>query len=213
MKREGMSKRPPEQDPGQIGSGQPQELRVRSPVDDRPLSAEELFRAHAPFVASFLQRLGTPTMDIDDQVQEVFVIAHRKGGYVPGPARPSSWLGAIAMNVARAGHRTRRRSELPNQATVDNHGARPDAPDPIDSRRAVERVRIALESLPLEQRAAFILFEIEGETCESIAAVWEVPVGTVYSRLYHARRKFMEAYEASDGRGSAAEARRAMGER
>jgi RNA polymerase sigma-70 factor (ECF subfamily) len=41
-------------------------------------------------------------------------------------------------------------------------------------------------------RAVFILFELEGESCESIAAGLEVPIGTVYSRLHAARRAFRE---------------------
>ncbi|MET0384350.1 MAG: sigma-70 family RNA polymerase sigma factor [Polyangiales bacterium] len=175
------------------------------------IGVEALFRAHAPFVATFLQRLGTPGPEVDDLVQEVFVIAHRKGGYVKGPAQPRSWLGAIAMNVARAGHRTRRRNEAPDSPAVEQLSARADAPDSIDNRRSIERMQRSLEQLPLEQRAAFVLYEVEGETCESIAATWGVPVGTVYSRLHHARRKFMQVYESM--RGPDSEAAQAMGER
>jgi len=154
-----------------------------------------LFRDHAQFVATFLRRLGTPRHEIDDLVQEVFVVAHRKGGYVRGPAQPRSWLGAIAVHVAQAGHRTRRRSEAPDSRAIDHLSTSDDTGERIDSRRSIARVERALAALPLEQRAAFILFEIEGESCESIAATWNIPVGTVYSRLHHARRKFMEFYE------------------
>lgn len=44
------------------------------------LGADALFRRYAPFIASFLRRLGVPAVDLDDSVQEVFVVAHRKGG-------------------------------------------------------------------------------------------------------------------------------------
>jgi len=159
------------------------------------IGAEALFRAHAQFVATFLQRLGTPRHELDDLVQEVFVVAHRKGGYVAGPAHPRTWLAAIATNIARMGHRKRRRAEPANSPAVEELSTRADAPDNIDNRRSLSCVQRALESLPLEQRAAFVLFEVEGESCESIAAVLEVPVGTVYSRLHHARRKFTQAYE------------------
>lgn len=177
------------------------------------IGVEALFRAHATFVATFLQRLGTPRGEIDDLVQEVFVVAHRKGGYVRGPAQPRTWLGAIALRVAQAGHRSRRRSESPNSPAVDGMSAAADAPDRIDHRRSVERVQRALESLSIEQRAAFVLFEIEGESCESIAATWNVPVGTVYSRLHHARHKFMQAYESLTVSSQGASARPVMGER
>jgi len=176
------------------------------------IGVDALFRAHAPFVATFLHRLGTPRHEIDDLVQEVFVVAHRKGGYVKGPAQPRSWLGAIAVRVAQAGHRARRRLESPASPAVDQLSTTRDAGEAIDAQRSVARVQRALESLPLSQRAAFVLFEIEGESCESIAAVWEVPIGTVYSRLHHARRKFLEEYESLSGARSAV-SRTAMGER
>ena len=75
------------------------------------IGVEDLFRAHASFVAAFLGRLGTPAAEIDDLVQEVFLVVHRKGGYEMGPAQPRSWLGAIAIRVAssrrrNAGRRT-----------------------------------------------------------------------------------------------------------
>jgi RNA polymerase sigma-70 factor (ECF subfamily) len=64
----------------------------------------------------------------------------------------------------------------------------------LEARRSLQRVQAVLEDLSLEQRAAFVLHDIEGESCERIAAMWNVPVGTIYSRLHHARKRFLEAY-------------------
>jgi RNA polymerase sigma-70 factor (ECF subfamily) len=164
------------------------------------IGAGELFRVHARFVASFLSRLGVPASDLDDLVQEVFVVAHRRGGYVSGPAQPRSWLVAIALRVAQAGRRSRiSRSlrEAPGDTSLEDVPT--GASDPaarLEAQRSVERVQRALDTLPLEHRAAFMLYELEGESCESIAAVWNVPVGTIYSRLHKARRRFMQAYDA-----------------
>jgi RNA polymerase sigma-70 factor (ECF subfamily) len=52
----------------------------------------------------------------------------------------------------------------------------------------------ALETLSLEHRAVFILFEMEEESCESIADGLGIPIGTVYSRLHAARDRFRKAY-------------------
>src|SRR5688500_11650454 len=128
------------------------------------IGVEALFRAHAPFVATFLRRMGTPQHEIDDLVQEVLVVAHRKGGYVRGPAQPRSGLGAIAVRVAQAGHRARRRSETPDSRAVDYLSTSDDSGARIDAQRSIARVERALDALPIEQRAAFVLFEIEGET-------------------------------------------------
>jgi RNA polymerase sigma-70 factor (ECF subfamily) len=69
------------------------------------LTTDELFRRHAPFVARLLHRLGVPTWEIDDVVQQVFVVVHKNGGYVQGPATPTSYLGAIAVKAASSARR------------------------------------------------------------------------------------------------------------
>jgi RNA polymerase sigma-70 factor, ECF subfamily len=171
----------------QVGSGREQ--------SGGRLDAQALFRAHAPFVASFLHRLGTPRADVDDLVQEVFLVAHRKGGYVPGPARPRTWLAAIAVRVAHAGHRARARlHEAVDDGALQAAVSDADPAEAADARRSLVRVQRALETLDLEHRAAFVLYELEGESCESIADSFGVPVGTVYSRLHHARKRFLDAY-------------------
>jgi RNA polymerase sigma-70 factor (ECF subfamily) len=164
-------------------------------------------------VASFLRRLGTPSAEVDDLVQEVFLIAHRKGGYVPGTGQPRSWLGAIALRVASGSRRTRgRRREEPIDDTLLRATSADDVAGAFETQRALQRVQQALEGLDLEHRAAFVLYEFEGENCESIAASLEIPLGTVYSRLHHARRRFLEAHAALEaGRTEGARRRRAGG--
>lgn len=159
----------------------------------QPIDAEALYRAHGPFVASFLRHMGTSESDLDDLVQDVFVLAHRKGGYQPGPAAPRTWLGSLAIRVVIARRRSRaRRPEAPLLDQFADEKLGPD--DMLENRRSLDRVQAALAELSVEHRAAFILFEIEGESCDSIAAMWGVPTGTVYSRLHHARKRFVEAY-------------------
>lgn len=160
------------------------------------ISAEALFREHASAVATFAHRLGVPRDDVHDLVQEVFLVAHRKGGYEQGPARPRTWLCAIAVRLARKAHRDRARRDASDSPRIEL--ARADQRDPgeqLETRRSLERVQSALDTLDLEHRAAFVLYEIERESCEDIAAALEVPVGTVYSRLHHARKKFLSAHE------------------
>ena len=158
------------------------------------VGAAELYLTHAPFVRRFLARLGVTSADLDDLTQEVFVIAHRQGGYEPGPARPTTWLAEIALRLAFAHRRVARRraeGELPEDAASP-------APDPLDvlaAHESLARVERALATLDLVHRAVFVLFEIEGESCESIATALGVPVGTVHSRLHYARRTFRKAYD------------------
>jgi RNA polymerase sigma-70 factor, ECF subfamily len=166
---------------------------------DGRLNAQALFRAHASFVAAFLLRLGTPRSEVDDLVQEVFLVAHRKGGYVPGEGQPRTWLAAIAVRVARAGHRARARvRETVDEQALEAAPAGSDPADAVEARKALARVQRALDTLDVEHRAAFVLYELEGESCESIAGAFGVPTGTVYSRLHHARKRFLSAYRALD---------------
>src|SRR6476646_5944197 len=90
-----------------------------SPHED--LSTEELFRRFAPFVARFLYRLGVDSDGLDDVVQEVFVVVHRRGGYKAGPAKPTSYLATIATNAASA-YRRRRRIEQARSSDAEVEG-------------------------------------------------------------------------------------------
>jgi RNA polymerase sigma-70 factor, ECF subfamily len=172
------------------------------------LDAQALFLAHAPFVASFLQRLGAPQSEIDDLVQEVFLVAHRRGGYVPGAAQPRTWLAAIALRVARAARRARGRSlEGPDELALRTAAGAHDPARAAELRQSLVRVQHALGALDLDHRAAFVLYELDGEPCESIAASLGVPVGTIYSRLHHARRRFLEAYRVLGDEAGAAQLR------
>lgn len=165
--------------------------------DDTPIDAERLFRSFAPFVAGFLVRLGVVPHDIDDLLQEVFLVAHKRGGYLPGPARPQTWLAEIALRVVSTRRRTERRRglDLRGQAPETATGKSSDPFERTADRQALRRVHEALATIDAERRAVFVLFELDGESCESIAAGFDVPVGTIYSRLHSARQQFRQAYE------------------
>jgi RNA polymerase sigma-70 factor (ECF subfamily) len=157
------------------------------------LGAEELFVQHARFVASFLARLGVE--EIDDAVQDVFLVAHRKGGFADAGARPTTWLAEIAVRVASTRRRTaRRRKAVLDPEAGKTSATTPTPEDQADARRSLERVQQALDALDLEDRALFVLFELEAEPCDAIARSLGVPVGTVYSRLFTARQAFQKAY-------------------
>jgi RNA polymerase sigma-70 factor, ECF subfamily len=198
---------------GQRGTGhQPDEDVDGATPSLGRIGVQLLFRAHAVFVASFLRRLGTPDSEVDDLVQEVFLVAHRKGGYTPGAGQPRTWLGSIALRVASTNRRTRRRRrEEPNEEALQSAPAQGDLTGALEARASLVRVQQALSTLELDHRAAFVLYEFEGESCESIARSLEVPIGTVYSRLHHARQRFVEAYAKFDDGKTGAQRRRLAG--
>lgn len=167
------------------------------------IGAGDLYRAHAPFVAGFLARMGAKQVDVADLTQEVFLVAHRRGGFAEGPARPTTWLAEIALRVLSTHRRgARRKPSVPMTDTLDSMRAdRPHPDQDLATKQALGRVQECLQDLDLDHRACFVLFELEGATCAEIATALSVPIGTVYSRLHHARRKFMDAWAASGGVG------------
>jgi RNA polymerase sigma-70 factor (ECF subfamily) len=168
------------------------------------LGVDALFRAHAGFVASFLRRLGCSSADVDDWVQEVFLVAHRKGGFLPGSGNPKSWLAAIAARVASTRRRSQRRRREDDDTELEAmHSPSADAARVLEGRAALRRVQQALDALAFDDRAIFVLFELEGLSCDAIATSFEIPVGTAYSRLHNARKRFIEAHARLEREGDA----------
>ncbi len=160
------------------------------------LGADVLFREHARFVATFLVRLGAPAQELDDLVQEVFLVAHRRGGSTSDEAKPTTWLAAIALRVLSHDRRSKRRHpEVLDETNLSSAVATsPNQEDVVRATQSLTLVGRAIQALDIEKRALFILFEIEEQSCESIAAGLGIPIVTVYSRLRAARQEFHREY-------------------
>lgn len=168
----------------------------RSAVAERHLDAEALYRAHADFVARFLLRLGAPSQDVPDLLQDVFLVAHRRGGFVVDRAKPTTWLAEIAFRVLsdRRKKQNRKLEDADADTVALAVSGRASPNDRAEARQALGRVQQALETLTPEKRVVFVLYELEGEACDAIARGLGIPVGTVYSRLHAARREFARAH-------------------
>lgn len=158
--------------------------RQRSLSDFRSFYGE-----HVEFVRRVVARLSGPTGDIDDAVQEVFLVALRKRTSFAGRAAPSTWLYAIAQRVVMA---VRRRARVRRLFGLDLGAAhRPtETPQQIfEHREASERLYRLLEGISDKKRTVFVLAELEGLPGEEIARIVGCPVKTVWTRLHHARRE------------------------
>jgi RNA polymerase sigma-70 factor, ECF subfamily len=129
--------------------------------------------------------------DAQDAAQDAFVKAYLALGTFRGDAAFSTWLHRIAVNAA---YDAVRRRPPAGSHPVEAAGA---CADPLGDRaeRVEARVRIcgAIAALPLEQRAVVILRDIQGWSYEEIAAITEIPVGTVRSRLARGREALKAA--------------------
>jgi RNA polymerase sigma-70 factor (ECF subfamily) len=150
---------------------------------------ESLFHAHYDFVWRSLRRLGVEGGAIDDAAQEVFVVASRKlEAIVAG--KEKAFLFGTALRVA-SDHR-RARSRKPAGDDVDVADLADDlSPEVLlDAKRRREVLDAVVARLPDDARPVFVLFELEGMTMAEIAALLDLPPGTVASRLRRARELF-----------------------
>jgi len=148
-----------------------------------------VYRDNYRFVWRTLARLGVPEHALEDALQDVFIVLHRRRGEFEGRASVRTWLYGIALRVARrVRERVRRRRTMPFLDDQASGGADPERVS--IQRQALTRLDAALAELSDEQREVFVLFEIEGLDAKSVANVVGVGRNTVYSRLRLARKNF-----------------------
>jgi len=148
---------------------------------------------HFDFIWRSLRRLGVPEANVDDGAQQVFLIAANKlAGVLPAGER--GFLFAIALRVAADERRTRRRHPevAISEALREPTDQSPLADALLEQRQARELIDGMLESMALDLRTVFVLFEMEDLTTAQIAELLDLPMGTVASRLRRAREAFQE---------------------
>ncbi|HEY1099591.1 MAG TPA: RNA polymerase sigma factor [Myxococcota bacterium] len=176
------------------------------PPPSAAVSFDDVYAREVRWVWRALWRLGVPDRDLEDVAHDVFVVVHRKlADYDQSrPLRP--WLFGICFRVAldrRRKHAVQR--ELPTDMSDLDERADARVVDAVDVVRHHERqalVQAALATLPLEQRALFVLHELEGVAVADCVTTLAAPLNTLYSRLRLARASFARAI-ARLGDGSA----------
>jgi len=170
--------------------------RPPNPVAGPP-SFHSVYAEYFRFVWRSLRRLGVPRTALDDAVQEVFLIVHRRLPDFEGRSSVKSWLFGIALNVHQ--HATRRVArhhpdDLPAPETVA--ATTPPVMTPQEEllrAEAVETLYRVLDELSPERRSTFVMAELEQLSAPAIAELTGIPLNTVYSRLRLARRDFEAA--------------------
>jgi RNA polymerase sigma-70 factor (ECF subfamily) len=155
---------------------------------------EEFYLRYRNQVAANLYRVMNTRTDLDDLVQEVFVIAFRGLDRFRGDARLSTWMYRICVNVALGRIRSKTRRPPPiltDQPIGETPEASPEHPRQILERQQErDRVYRILETMPAKKRIVLFLHEIEGLDLKEISYVLGVNPVTVRTRLFYARREF-----------------------
>jgi RNA polymerase sigma-70 factor (ECF subfamily) len=158
-----------------------------------------LFDRHHEAVYRLISRLLRSEPDaIDDLVQTTFLEAWRSAGRYDGRGLVKSYLFGIAANAVRHHVRsTKRRRE----AFADWQPPEPrNAPDDMASRaQQVGRLAAALDRLPHDLRAAYVLCDLEDISGVEAARMLDVRAGTLWRRLHEARKALRAAIEGGPG--------------
>ena len=161
---------------------------------------DTVYSQHAGFVWRVLRGMGVADGGIEDAVQDVFVVVHRRLHEFDGRHSVRTWLFAIAYRVA-ADHRRRVRRLHVHEPLHDQLSDR--APTPADSAERSEALHLLdtlLGQLGDDKRAVLVLADIEGMTAPEIATVTGTSLNTVYTRLRRARLQLSRALAARQKR-------------
>ena len=151
---------------------------------DPPTSdLEEIYRRYSPYVAKIGHRLLGRDSEIDDLVQDVFVVAHRGLRKLRKQEAVKGWLATVTVRLARRRLRTRRLratfhlDSMPDYVDVAGPTASP------DQKAQVAQIYRLLDRMPVNQRIAWSLRYVEGETLERIAELCDCSLATAKRRI------------------------------
>jgi len=159
-------------------------------------SLETVFRQHAAFAVRIARRLGARPADVEDLVQQTFVVLSTRPELLASGAEPRSVLFGVIRRVVADHRRKGMRETVPYDSS--EHGAAPPQEADFERRRARRMLDEALDLLDTPRREVFVLYEIEGLGMREAAEVIGVPVQTAYARLHSARATMSRALSGKD---------------
>jgi RNA polymerase sigma-70 factor (ECF subfamily) len=153
---------------------------------------EELYDAWFHQVSCWVQAMGARNADRDDLVQDVFMVVYRRLTSFDGQ-NLGGWLYQITRRKVRdyrhlawIKHFFATSTVLPFDARLGEFN---NPLQELQTREGYKLMNELLAALSVDERATFVLFEVEGQTGEQIAQLQNVPINTVWARLYRARKK------------------------
>jgi len=146
-------------------------------------------------IFSFLMRQVRSAADAEDLTQDTLLEAHRKLGNFQGNSKFSTWVLGIALNIAR-NHRRRapqyRYTHVSDEGAPETQDLRADPYRDLETGDFAKSLQEAMNELPNDVREALVLISLEGLGYQEAAGVIGVPVGTVKTRVFRARKMLRE---------------------
>ncbi|WP_328463970.1 RNA polymerase sigma factor SigM [Actinoplanes sp. NBC_00393] len=165
---------------------------IRAHVDGDPEAFAELVRRHRDRLWAVALRTVGDREEAADAVQDALLNAHRNAARFRGDSAVTTWLHRIVVNACL--DRIRRRQAhptvpLPDGSHPDDRPTGPEPAAPAPDQDTVLVVRDALAALPVEQRAAIVLVDVQGYPVAEAAEMLGVAEGTVKSRCARGRAR------------------------
>jgi RNA polymerase sigma-70 factor (ECF subfamily) len=152
----------------------------------------EIVDRYKDLVYGLIYRMIPDRGGVDDLAQDVFLKVYRGIPYFRGEARLSTWIYRIVQNVCVQWHAARK-----PEMSLDSDRRRLAGSDDraFAELEARDRLRKAMEQLPPNYRMLVAAHYLEGVQYESLAEALNIPLGTVKTHLFRARRRLRELLE------------------
>jgi len=155
---------------------------------------QELVDGYKNQVFAMIARTVQDRSRVEDLAQDVFLRVHRGLPYFRGEARLSTWIFRIVANVC-----TQARTRRPDPISLDDERSAPITPAGADPQFADielrDRLEKAIARLPDQQRLLIAAHYLQGVQYEDLAEGLGLPLGTVKTHLYRAKRQLRRLLE------------------
>jgi RNA polymerase sigma-70 factor (ECF subfamily) len=179
-------------------SGHPESMRAGPARPDvgceaHALTLAEVYETQFDFVWRSARRLGVASLHVDDVVQEVFLVVHRRLAEFEGRSALKTWLFGITRRVVRDHRRSARRKPAEPLGSLEPADQAGMADAQLSQRQETRALHALLDELDEDKREVFVLAELEQMSGPEIAEALDVNLNTVYARLRAARSAFEQA--------------------
>jgi RNA polymerase sigma-70 factor (ECF subfamily) len=165
---------------------------------------EQAFEQHFSMVWRSMRRLGVPEAALDDAVQDVFLVLHRRWADFQHQSTLATWIYGILLRVASDHTRRARRERARWSPEVPELESSAESPDRLyQQREAAVLLRLALAQLDDKEREMLVLIDLEERSVVEAAEALGINLNTAYSRLRRARQSFEKALRAAQSQRQA----------
>lgn len=152
-------------------------------------------RRALPMVLEWTTRLGGPAVDAEDAAHDVLLVVCTRLSTLADPRRFDSWLFGVTRRVLA---RHRRRAWVRRRVPWMFQEAADEGPNPqerVELSDLSRRIQEVMECLSADHREILVLSDVEERSEREVADLLRLPIGTVRSRVYRARKAFLAAAE------------------